>query len=480
MHQHSRSPRTRKLMLFFTYGVMTAAVAAISTICVLLVLGYRFDFGARTVEQGGLLQFRSVPESAKISLDGQELNFVTPGKRNVDVGTHEVRMYREGYRDWAKTVTVKAGELRWLNYARLIPKNVTTNSVHEFATLADEKPSPDRKWMALLPAADKPELIIADIRADDKPIFTSLALPAAAYTNVEGQAHHFSLVEWDFGSRYLLVKHIIGDKTEFIRVDRTNPAATQNLTTLFSVPLSDVHFSGTSGSVFYGLETTNVRKLDSGTGTISQPLIKDVTHFTLYRTDTVAFTTHTGRTIGAGIYADNKAYIVRTYDDTVPVYAEVTMYFSKNYLAVARGTQVELVKEPELSKGSTIGTPKISLPAGVQWLRFGASGRFVVVGNGTQYALLDIETNEKFTVNLPGTAADLSKPLQWLDDYSLVSSADKDLRITEFDGGNQQIITDAEPGYAVTLNDDSTLLYSVARTQTGAFSLQVSQLKVKN
>jgi hypothetical protein len=456
---------------------MTASVVAISAVCLLLVLGYRFDFGARTVEQGGLLQFRSVPEGAKVTLNGQELSFVTPGKRNVDVGTHEVRMHRDGYREWAKTVTVKAGELRWLNYARLIPRDLTTNTVQEFPVLADEKPSPDRKWFALLPAADKPELIIVDIRPD-KPISAPFVLPAGSYTSVEGQPHHFSIVEWDFGSRYLLLKHVIGEKTEFIKIDRTNPAATQNLTTLFSLALTDVHFSGTSGNVFYGLETTNVRKLDSGAGTISQPLIKDVTRFTLYKTDTIAFTTHTGQTIGAGVYVDQKAYIVRTYDDTVPVLVDVTSYFSKNYLAVSRGTKVEIIKEPELSKGNSAATPKISLPAGVQWLRFGASGRFIAAGNGTQYALYDIETAEKFTVNLPGTAVDATKPLQWLDDYSLVSSADKDLRITEFDGGNQQVIIDAEPGFAVSLDEDGKLLYSVARTQSGSYVLQATKLRV--
>lgn len=478
MHQYSTSPRRRKLVLFFTYGVMTTAVIAISAICLLLVLGYRFDFVDRKVEQGGLIQFHSLPEGARIKLDGQELSFVTPGKRNVAVGTHEVHMHREGYRDWGKTVTVKAGELRWLNYARLIPTNLTTNAVHELPTLADERPSPDRKWIALLPSADRAELAIVDIRPD-KPVITPFVLPAGSYTSVEGQAHQFSIVEWDFGSRYLLIKHVIGDKTEFIKIDRTNAAATQNLTTLFSVPLSDVHFSGTSGNVFYGLETTNIRKLDSGAGTISQPVIKDVTSFMLYKTDTMAFTTHTGHTIGAGVYVDQKAYIVRSYDDTMPVHAQVTSYFSENYLAVARGTQVEVIKEPELSKGNSSATPKLNLPAGVQWLRFNASGRFIAAGNGTQYALYDMETQERFAVNLPGTAADLTKPLQWLDDYSLVSAADKDLRITEFDGGNQQVIIDAEPGYAATLDNDGKLLYSIARTQSGSYVLQATKLRVE-
>ena len=59
-----------------------------------------------------------------------------------------------------------------------------------------------------------------------------------------------------------------------------------------------------------------------------------------------------------------------------------------------------------------------------------------------------------------------------------MSSVDNDLRITEFDGANQHIITSALPGYAVTLNDDGKLLYSFSKAQSGAYVLQATEMTV--
>ena len=97
MQQHGKSPRKRKLALYFTYGVMTTAVVLISAVCIFLVLGYRFDLKNGDVEQGALLQLRSFPVGAAITLDNETLSFVTPGKRNVDVGEHTITMKLRGY-----------------------------------------------------------------------------------------------------------------------------------------------------------------------------------------------------------------------------------------------------------------------------------------------------------------------------------------------------------------------------------------------
>src|SRR5687767_1631392 len=145
MQQHAQSPKKRKVVLYFTYGVMTMAVAIISAVCIFLVLGYRFDFKNGDVEQGALLQFRSFPSGATINLNNETLSFVTPGKRNVDVGNHTVTMKLRGYHEWQKQFTVKASELRWLNYARLVPETLTTTNLKEFPAVAGMLPSPDKK-----------------------------------------------------------------------------------------------------------------------------------------------------------------------------------------------------------------------------------------------------------------------------------------------------------------------------------------------
>lgn len=475
MQQHGQSKRKRKLALFFTYGVMTTAVILISAVCIFLVLGYRLDLKNGDVEQGALLQFRSFPSGATIELDDEKLSFVTPGKRNVSVGQHTVSMARNGYEPWEKTFTVKASELRWLNYARLVPSTIQTESLKEFPLLTATLPSPDKKWLFVLQAADKPEFTLVDIRDDSKPVFSQLVLPAGSYQQKEGIPHQFSLVEWDFGARYMLIKHTVGDVTEYLTVDRTDIDNTVNISTKLGIDIEEVHFSGTSGAVFYALSDGTIRKLDSNAGTISQPVVKDVADFTLYKTNTISYVKQPlENRVGVGVVVDDKAVRVATYDATTPVYAGVSEYFNDYYFAIGRGTSVEVYKDPELSARKKIAT--IATASSVSWLRFNNSGRFVTAGTGSQYTSYDLETLEKFDVNLPGTSPEPTKPLQWLDDYYVTSSADSNLRITEFDGTNQHVIAAALPGYAVTLNDDGKFMYSVNRAPSGAYVLQSSTM----
>lgn len=477
MQQHGQSPRKRKLLLYFTYGVMTTAVALISAICIFLVLGYRLDLKSGDVEQGALLQFRSFPSAATITLDDETLSFVTPGKRNVDAGEHSVTMKLNGYKTWEKTFTVRASELRWLNYARMVPETIRTSAVKEFPTVVDALPSPDKKWLLIQPVVDKPEFTLVDIRDEDKPAFSQLVLPAASYTQKEGQAHHFSLEEWDFGARYALIKHVTGDVTEYLRIDRTDIDNTVNVSSKLGVSISDIHFSGTSGSVFYALENGSVRRLDSGAGTISQPIVKDVATFDLYKTATISYVKKPiENKIGVGVVVDGKATRVATYDSTLPVAVDMAEYFNDYYLAIGRGTSVQIYKDPEAKSRKKLVSFVTS--SAISWLQFSNSGRFVTSGTGSQFTNYDLETLEKSEVNLPGNVADPAKPLQWLDDYYLASTGGNDLRITEFDGANQHVITSALAGFPVTLNDNGKLLYSIGKTQSGAFVLQASQMTV--
>lgn len=481
MQEHSVNQKRKQLALrYFTYGVMSLAVVVISAICILLALGYGFDFKQNTVVQRALVQFRSFPQNATITMDNKTLSFRTPGKANIDAGQHNFTMQLEGYRDWSKTVTLDAGELRWLNYTRFIPKTVTTNNLKEFANVTSNVASPDRKWMAIYTDPTKPEITIADLRDSDKVQFENVMIPPTAYTAVAGQTSNFQLVEWDFGARFLLVKHTIGDKTEFIRVDRTNQVPAVDISTNLNVAITDIHFSGTSGNVFYARDTTDLRKLDIAAGTISSPIASNVASFMLYKTDTLAYVNDKDdvRHVGVHINDQNKTDL-RKYDTTQPVLTSISSYFSDTYVAVARGTSVEVIKNPLDKDTAGKAYATITLPVSASWLQFSYSGRFVVAGTGTQFVTYDLETKETFSVNLPGKSSDNSKPLQWLDDYTLISTVDQNLRLSEFDGANQQVITDVAPGFLVTLSEDGKQLYSITKT-TGGYALQTSKMTIDN
>ena len=481
MQQHTPNQKRKQLAIrYFTYGVMSLAVVVISALCILLALGYGFDFKQNTVVQRALVQFRSFPGDATVTVDNKEMSFRTPGKANIDVGQHMITMRRDGYRDWFKTVTLDAGELRWLNYARLVPKTVTTSTAKDFAVLSGNLPSPDRKWMAIYNESEKPEFVVADLRDSAKLSYMTIALPVGSYTSIPGQAHHFSLVEWDFGARFLLIKHTIADKTEFIRVDRASQTPPVNVTTTLNVAISEIHFSGTSGNVFYAKDATDLRKLDIAAGTISSPIASQVNSFLLYKTDTLAYVSDKAevRRVGVRVNDQNKVDL-RHYDTTQPVLTSVSSYFSDTYVAIARGTSVEIIKNPFDTETASKAYATMTLPVSASWLQISSNGRFVVAGTGTQFVTYDLETNETFSVNLPGKSADNSKPLVWIDDYILASTADQNLRLSEFDGANQQVITDVALGFQTTLNDDGKLLYSIAKTTNG-YSLQASKMTLDN
>ena len=479
MQRHGRSTRKRNAILFFTYGLMTLAVAGISAVCIMLVLGYRFDFKSGGVEQGALMQFRSFPTNATITLDEKPLAFRTPGKENVEVGSHSVTMNLKGYHEWRKELTIKPQELRWVNYARLVPKDIKTETVKEFPTIAGVLPAPNHKWIAMLTSPEVPELTLVDIRDKEKPVFTQLRLPEGSYTQVEGEPHAFELVEWDFGARFVLVRHTVGAVSEYIRLDRTDSDKTVNISTKLGVNPEDIHFSGTSGNVFYALESGLIRRLDSGAGTISQPVVKNVASFKLYSSSTLAYVKQpVEQRVEVGVVVGDKVSRVATYDDTLPVQVDISEYFSDYYLMIARGSSVIIMKNPDQKNATRFAS--IKTVSTVDWAKLSNGGRFAVAGTGSQFTTFDIETREKHDVNLPGTPLNATKPLQWLDDYHLISTADNNIRMTEFDGANQHVLGSTVSGFAVTLDDRGEVLYSVDKTQNGAYALRAARMVIKN
>lgn len=163
MQQYDVNKKKMKVSLVVRYIIMTVTVVAISVVCVLLALGYRFDLVSRKVEQGALIQFATSPTGAQIHLDGEQLSFDTNGKREAKAGAHTLIYRKDGYRDWTKSFIIKSGEVRWLNYARLVPTTVNTNVVKEVGTLASQLPSPNKKYIAYIAKGDSPEITVVKL-----------------------------------------------------------------------------------------------------------------------------------------------------------------------------------------------------------------------------------------------------------------------------------------------------------------------------
>jgi len=472
-----KRPTKKQLLVrrIITLVVMVIAVLVIVTGTILFILGYRLDGDKGRLEQNALVQFDSVPNGANVTIDGKAVSARTPLKQSVIAGAHNFTVTRDQYQPWNKSLTTKAGTLSWLDYIRLVPKKLETESVAKYTTVFGEKASPDSKWLMVQEKADTAAFQLVDLRAQQ--IKTSeVTIPAALITEAAtaSVAHTYTMESWDENGRYLLVKHIYADKSEYIVVDTQDVATSINVSRSLGINLTDVEFSGTSGNILYGLSDGTVRKLDLSNATISRALVSNVTSFNVYKENIV---TYVGTDVEnpawqvAGVYrdGDENAHVLRTIKTAgTPVSIDATRYYNDDFVAIAEGTKVTILKGNYPASNSTdVSSLKtyaeFSAAGNVDTLTFSNEGNFLVAQSGLAFVGYEIEYM-RFTNAMVTTSETQAHTLNWLDDAYLYAVYDGHLSIREFDGANVHVIMPMEPGFDATLSQNGRYLYGIAKS----------------
>ena len=470
---------------------MTVASAVLTAFLVFVALGYRLDKDFN-FSQGGLVQFRSFPSSADVTVDGKKQSFHTPDKLNIAAGQHTATMSLSGYHTWSKTVDLAPGQLLWLNYARLIPNSITTSTLKEYASVSSTLPSPDRHWQLMQMKSNDPDYTLVDYSDEKKPQYTNLQLPEDLFTKKDGKYGTFKLVEWDLQSKYVLIEHDNGDVTEFARVDRSKPADAVNLTKLFSLNIKQAHFSGSSANTIFAKTDDVLRKLDVSGPTASAALVTGLRDFTVYGEDTIAFTQLQDKTTGdqttqqevVGVYKGGKITPVREFSADKQIKIAYSEYDNHSYLAIAESgtTNVDVVRDATgtgSSKEAAVFT-QFNIGDSISYLTFSSNGRMIVAQHGNKFGTYDIETAKTYLKTL-SFGSNSTAQLKWLDDYYLWSDDGGTLRIFEFDGTNDHEITTLSKGYDVMLSANGKQLLSIGKNDvTHSVLLQASKLSLEN
>lgn len=479
VHMHRRnSKKWVPIRLALTYAGMTLLVFVIVTSIILFMLGFRLDLDNGQLEQGALLQFGSTPSGAAIAIDGIALNARTPAKTTIKAGSHEFSIWRDGYETWQKTVDVKPGALTWLNYALLVPKKLTVDPVANYPSLSSSLASPESRNMLVQADPAVPAFSLVDVTSDDIKT-TNLTLETSVYS--PAKTHTFTPVKWDSGGRYVLIKHDYDGKTEWLMMDTQDTQASKNITRLFDFAITDIQFSGTSGNEYYVLGSTDVRKLDLSAGTISRPLISDVTEFNVYESNVITFigkssTNATERVVGLYREGDDKPHILKvvTSAPTVPLHVATTRYFNENYIAISEGSKVTVLSGsyPTTASDDVTGLKTFAdftISRDAKTLQFSPTGEYVFVQSDNYFASYDLEYQIFAASKIDGNGT--ARPVKWLDDNYIWSDLGGNLTIREFDGANVHTINNVVAGQDVTLTHNGRFLYSFAKTDAG-YSLQ--------
>jgi PEGA domain len=472
--------REQLIKRILVYASMSVSVIVIVWLLMLAVLGYSFNSKDNRLEQGGLLQFASVPSGATITLDQQQLGSHTPTKTTADASSHTVMMNLKGYRPWSKTIDLKAGEIGWLSYARLVPTDPKAENVRSFPALAGMLGSPDRKWIALIEDTAKPDITIANVQ-NSKVELTALILPVGTYTQPSaGKVQAFSLDSWSQNGQFMLVKHVYDDtKAEWLLVNREDATKTKDISMRLGLVSDKVQFADSDGKTALALTDAMVRRLNFADETLSRPLFTNGAEFSPQGDNTVLYTTMPDPTTKQRIagYMTKDMEVGQTLatfpDDGQQMHVAMADYFSEHYVATAHGTRVT-VRTGDLpttdNKGSLKNLATFTAPAPVLRLTFSSNGRFVIAETGAGYVVYDLELSKTDATILKDVAAP-ARPLRWLDAFMTWYDSGAMLRLYEFDGANQQNIVPVAEGYDVVMSPDQKYLYSIGHDAAG-LSLQ--------
>ena len=481
--QRHVSERKQPLVRTAVYTFMTLTVTTIVALLTLVVLGYSFNQQDGRLEQGGLLQFNSIPSGATVTLDEMTLGSRTGTKSTVSVGNHSVSFDLDGYRTWKKTINIMAGEIGWLSYARMIPTTVTPQTVRTFPALNSSLASPKHNYILLHESADQPTFVQANIQ-NDKVQYTTISLPVAGFTApAAGKTKTFTIDSWSQDEQAALIRHTYDDsKTEWLLLNRGSPERSININATFAVAPIKLQFAGTGNRLLFVQTDDIVRRINLDEQTLSRPLASRVADFTDYDDKTITYATtpddKSQRSIGYAAVDIADPQTIATYPaDGQPLYGTMATYFSQRYVAIVHG-QTLTIQSGTLPTKNNKGTLKkittATLPAGSTSLEMSLNSRFAIIQLPDGYATYDIELN-KYDKTTWAYQSAVPRGLNWLDNYILWSDYGGQLRIYDFDGANQQTIMPVSEGFTATISPNDKFIYGVNKTDKG-FELRRAQL----
>lgn len=471
---HAPSKRKKRTQLAFIYFLMVLSVISIVVVLILITQGYRFNHFDGKLEQGGLVQFNSRPTGATVSVDGMALANRTASKITLSAGPHEVMISREGYTTWKKTVNVKPGSVLWLNYAQLLPVAPKVSTGATYTGVVTPLVAPNHKKLALFESSSQPVISMTTINTD-KPETKKITIPAGVYTVPgEGATSDFSLMMWDANNRYLIVKHVYGDKTEYLSVDTDDLSHSRNITTSLGVDIANVRYSMANSGMAYILTMSHeLRRADLEQSTITGPLVSNVAEFSMPDRDTVVYTTLAdekgARSVGYLTSGLSTAKQLKSFADisTAPLHISTGIYYSQRYVVISHGDTVDIYRGnlPSSDTKASIELKDVAsyqIPGGADYLGLSPSeNRFVYAAKGTKITTYDLELLHSSVVTL---STPLDREPEWMDGYHLINTGDGRGSFYDFDGTNAQVFAQTLVKQPAFMADGNTYLYYFAQT----------------
>ncbi len=445
-------------------SIMLVAIVFGVAICTALAMGYRFDILSGKISQVALLQFNSLPKQATVTIDGNKLSANTPVRANVPAGVHRITLQRNGYRPWNKTISLPPRTVAWLDYIRLVPNSIPTESALLLANTASLLGSPDHKWLAAEPNAATHTLQLIDTAEPLKLRTLNIDLASSTLSQAFNAAtEQFHLVEWDSSSRFLLLEHAFDNHIEYLLVDCRDKAhlKTINISKLHSTEWRDVRFNGGNGESFYAIKDGNLYNVDLHSGIIGDRIAENVSSYAVYGNNLISVVHNAAQNPSdqvVSIYYGSKLKSIKHFNDNQPVYSAIANYNQRSYLFLAHQKTLQIIANP-LDSDNPADNPSttrlIESDEPLAWLQLSPNGRMVYAGYRNHLIIYDTETKREYQFNRNSS----NTPINFLDDCHIFDQSNQSIDILDFDGTNRQSIVSGR--LPAALSSDNKYIFSL-------------------
>ncbi len=472
-------------------GYVLVAIAIAIAAIVLLYQAYGFGIGKNgTVIQNGLTFFSSHPHPAKIYVNDKLKPNATNTRVVLSEGIYNVRLSRDGYRDWQRKIELDGGSVEHFDYPFLIPKVLTPKKLEAFAAAPTVfSQSPDHRRLLIQQTSSINDFEVYDLKDLTKAAVT-ISLPANLLSKPNAN-ESLQVVEWADDNDHVLLQHNYDDKVEFVLLDRSNPEQSVNLNSSLSVSPTKLTLNDKKFDRYY-LYDAATQSLRTATSKLVDPssLLEHVLAYQSYGNNTVLYVTDNGMPAGkiaVKMRIGSKISTIRTLPTSSNYLVDLTKYSGSMYVAVGSTDEnkVYIYKDPISQLSSQ---PKQALsPIQVlhvpqpNYLSFSANAQFIVAENGNHFGVYDIENENGYNYV---AAASLDAPqthASWMDGDRLTFVSGGKQNIIDFDNTNRQILVAAGSQYLPAFDQDYKNIFTVAANPTdGQFNLNQTPLLTPN
>ena len=464
--------RNQRLIIGY---VFLAVLISLGTI-VLVYLSYGFGLNKNgEVYQNGLIYAASSPTNANIYLNSVSYGN-TNSRINIPAGQYLLRINKDGYRQWQRTIEVDGASVQHFDYPLLIPNKLSPVAVASYTSLPGiVTQSPDRRWYLIQNANTLGSFIEYDLnnKTLSKPI--SLTIPTGILTN-PSPADTLKVVQWSTDNIHVLLEHSTAGGGEYVLLDRQNPANSSNLSKALSVLPSSSTISLSDNKYdqyyIYNPDTKILYRASLNNTTLSK-VLSGVLAYKTYGSKMVLYASEekvAASTVAIRLLDDKTNYNLRTYPVGSNYYMDMAQN-NGNWFVVTASTQDSrafVYENPEQTLQQFPNMPLAPVDImkidGVNFVKFSADTTKILAENGSSIATYDDFANNSYTYTLPGTLDSPQANVNWMDGDRLIYVSGGIVNIIDYDGINLQKLVSGNSSILPLFNVSYKYLYTIAPT----------------